>query len=74
VTGSRCYCALPISAKNVIRRDYILRMIEEFVQALARINALKKDRRWQEAAGVLDEEFQRLMCSMSCRAVCGRVS
>jgi hypothetical protein len=47
--------------KNVIRRDYILRMIEEFVQALARINALKKDRLWQEAAGVVDEEFQRLI-------------
>jgi hypothetical protein len=46
--------------KNVIRRDYILRMIEEFVQALARISALKKDRLWQEAAGVVDEEFQRL--------------
>src|ERR1017187_3114190 len=36
-------------------------MIEEFIQALARINALKHDRRWQEAAGVLDEEFQRLI-------------
>ena len=45
----------------MIRRDYILRMIEEFVQALARISALKKDRLWQEAAGVVDEEFQRLI-------------
>jgi hypothetical protein len=45
----------------VIRRDYILRMIEEFIQALARVNALKQDRRWQEAAGVVDEEFQRLI-------------
>ena len=36
-------------------------MIEEFVQALARINAPKQDRRWQEAAGVVDEEFQRLI-------------
>ena len=45
----------------MIRRDYILRMIEEFVQALARINELKQDRRWQEAAGVVDEEFQRLI-------------
>jgi Family of unknown function (DUF6483) len=47
----------------VIRRDYILRMIEEFIQALARVNALKKDERWQEAAGVVDEEFQRLIGS-----------
>jgi hypothetical protein len=45
----------------VIRRDYILRMIEEFIQALARVNALKHDRRWQEAAGAVDEEFQRLI-------------
>ena len=45
----------------MIRRDYILRMIEEFIQALARVNALKQDRRWQEAAGVVDEEFQRLI-------------
>jgi hypothetical protein len=45
----------------VIRRDYILRMIEEFIQALARINALKTGQRWQEAAGAVDEEFQRLI-------------
>ena len=45
----------------MIRRDYILRMIEEFIQALARINALKQGQRWQEAAGVVDEEFQRLI-------------
>jgi Family of unknown function (DUF6483) len=49
----------------VIRRDYILRMIEEFIQALARVNALKNDQRWQEAAGVVDEEFQRLIGSGS---------
>jgi len=42
----------------VIRRDYILRMIEEFIQALARVNALKQDQRWEEAAGAVDEEFQ----------------
>jgi hypothetical protein len=45
----------------VIRRDYNLRMIEEFIQALARINALKTGQRWQEAAGAVDEEFQRLI-------------
>lgn len=36
-------------------------MVEEFIQALARLNALKKDNRWQEADGVVDEEFQRLI-------------
>lgn len=45
----------------MIRRDYILRMIEEFCEALSRIRALKQDRRWQEAAGTLDEQFQRLI-------------
>jgi hypothetical protein len=44
----------------LIRRDYILRMIEEFIRALARINALKKDRRWDEAADAIDLEFKRL--------------
>jgi len=45
----------------MIRRDYILRMIEEFVQALARLRSLKQDQRWEEAAGAVDEEFQRLL-------------
>src|SRR5579872_1250436 len=38
----------------MLRRDYILRMIEEFVKALARIRSLKKDQRWAEA----QEELQ----------------
>ncbi|HWX20217.1 MAG TPA: DUF6483 family protein [Candidatus Binatia bacterium] len=45
----------------MIRRDYILRMIEEFFQALSRIKSLKQGQHWQEAAGTVDEEFQRLM-------------
>lgn len=45
----------------MIRRDYILRMIEEFIQALARINTLKEGRRWAEADRGVDEEFQRLI-------------
>lgn len=45
----------------MIRRDYILRMIEEFFEALSRINALKKGQCWQEAAGKLDEEFEQLV-------------
>ena len=47
----------------MIRRDYILRMIEEFMQVLARINSLKKEQLWQEADTVIDEEFQRLLGS-----------
>src|SRR4051812_22969425 len=45
----------------MIRRDYILRMIEEFMQALSRIRSLKKDQHWQQAAVALDEEFNRLI-------------
>jgi hypothetical protein len=44
----------------MIRRDYILRMIEEFIQALARLRALRQGQRWEEAAAAMDEEFQRL--------------
>ena len=47
----------------MIRRDYILRMIEECVQALARIASLKKGQRWSEASEALDAEFQRLIGS-----------
>jgi tetratricopeptide (TPR) repeat protein len=45
----------------MIRRDYILRIIEEFMQALARINSLKQGQRWQEASAALDTEFERLI-------------
>jgi hypothetical protein len=45
----------------MIRRDYILRMIEEFMQALARLDALKKEQRWQEAGQTVDEQVQRLI-------------
>lgn len=45
----------------MIRRDYILRMIEEFIQALSRIRELKGERRVQESAALLDEEFKRLV-------------
>src|SRR5215471_13733402 len=47
----------------MIRRDYFLRMIEEFIQARSRINAFKKDQRWQEAAQGVDAEVQRLIGS-----------
>ena len=45
----------------MIRQDYILRMIEEFMQVLSRIAFLKRGQLWQEADGVLDAEFQRLV-------------
>jgi hypothetical protein len=45
----------------MIRRDYILRMIEEFFEMLSRIQALKKDQRWQEAGGVTDEQLKKMI-------------
>jgi hypothetical protein len=45
----------------MIRRDYILRMIEECIRALARINSLKQGQRWNEASEELDAEFKKLI-------------
>ncbi|MEW6306906.1 MAG: DUF6483 family protein [Verrucomicrobiota bacterium] len=45
----------------MIRRDYLLRMIEEFIRAMARINAAKKGQQWNEATGEIDQEFARLI-------------
>lgn len=45
----------------MIRRDYLLRMIEEFIQRLARLQSLKQGQRWNEAGELLDDEFRRLV-------------
>ncbi len=45
----------------MIRRDYVLRMIEEFMQALARLRSLKQSQRWAEAGDELDAEFKKLI-------------
>jgi hypothetical protein len=45
----------------MIRRDYILRMIEEFMQALARVRSLKQGQRWNEASEELEAEFKKLV-------------
>jgi hypothetical protein len=47
----------------MIRRDYILRMIEEFFQVLSRIKSLKRAQQWEAAAGELEQEFLRLVGS-----------
>jgi hypothetical protein len=44
----------------MIRRDYILRLIEEFAEALARIRALKKDKQLHEAFSLTESEFKRI--------------
>jgi len=45
----------------MIRRDYIIRMIEQFMQVLSRIAALKKGQQWQQVSATVDEEFNRLV-------------
>jgi hypothetical protein len=44
----------------MIRRDYILRLIEEFAEALARIRALKNDAQLEEASLLTETEFKRI--------------
>jgi hypothetical protein len=45
----------------MIRRDYFLRMIEEFVAALTRISSLKQGQQWNEAGRNLETQFMRLI-------------
>lgn len=45
----------------MIRRDYILRMIDEFFEVLDRIDRLKDGQRWSDVGLLLDEQFQRLI-------------
>src|SRR5262245_49300539 len=45
----------------MIRRDYILRMIQEFFESLSRIKALKRGQKWDEATSEMDAEFNRLV-------------
>lgn len=44
----------------MIHRDYVLRMIEEFMRVLSAIRFLKQSKRWKELEGTLDEQFQKL--------------
>lgn len=49
-----------LNSRKMIRRDYIMRMIEEFAQALARIRSLKNEQDLQEARLLTEEEFKRI--------------
>jgi|GEM_PF-394070 hypothetical protein len=44
----------------MIRRDYILQMIEECIQALAHIRALRQDQRWEDARLAADAQCEKL--------------
>jgi Family of unknown function (DUF6483) len=44
----------------MIRRDYILRMIEECIQALAQIRSLRHNQRWEEARQAVDAQCEKL--------------
>ena len=52
----------------MIRRDYILRMIQDFMAILTRLNSLKQGQLWGDANALLDEEFKRLVAS-GCKGV-----
>jgi len=45
----------------MIRRDYILRMIEQFLRALAQIQTSKKARQWPSATDEINQELERLI-------------
>jgi tetratricopeptide (TPR) repeat protein len=45
----------------MIRRDYVLRMIEEFIRALTSIRALKREQRWEEARQELEAAIKNLV-------------
>jgi hypothetical protein len=45
----------------MIRRDYILRMLQEFLELLSRLRSLKREQRWGEATGVVEDEVRRLL-------------
>jgi hypothetical protein len=45
----------------MIRRDYILRMLQEFLEVLSRIRSLKREQHWGEASGLVEEEVRRLL-------------
>jgi hypothetical protein len=44
----------------MVRRDYILEMIEECIQALTNIRALGQSQRWEEARQAVDEQCEKL--------------
>ena len=44
----------------MIRRDYLLRQIEDFVVVLAKMTGLAKDAQWQEASAIAGAEFKAL--------------
>jgi len=45
----------------MIRRDYLLRMIEEFIQAMARIHSFKQAQLWNETSEAIAAEVKRLL-------------
>jgi len=45
----------------MIRRDFILRQLEQFAAMLARITGLAKNEQWQEASAATGGELQRLV-------------
>lgn len=49
------------TSSRMIRRDYILRMLQEFLEVLSRLRSLKRDQRWNEADKMVEEEVRRVL-------------
>ncbi|HEY0454879.1 MAG TPA: DUF6483 family protein [Verrucomicrobiae bacterium] len=45
----------------MVRRDYILRMIDDFVQFLTRLKSLRLGQKWNELSEAVDSEFKKLV-------------
>src|SRR5947207_374440 len=46
---------------NMLRRDYVLRMIQEAAELLSRIQSLKKEKRWDDAQRNLEAKLETLV-------------
>jgi tetratricopeptide (TPR) repeat protein len=45
----------------MIRRDYIIRMIEEAARLLRRLSEMRHEQKWERAGSTLDEAFEKLI-------------
>lgn len=53
----------------MIRRDYLLRQIEEFVAAMTKLLGLAKNEQWQDAASLAASQFQAIAGATSAELV-----
>lgn len=59
--GTLWYLREAVRDLSMIRHDYILKKIAEFVQTLMKISRLAQGKEWREAGALIDQEFDRLI-------------